>query len=348
MLMKSDLKNILIIKPSALGDIVLALPVLSALRKSFPNAEITWLVRPEFAPLLKNHPYLDDIILFDRKLLASAWRSPRAFTELFSLIKRLRHSNFDAVIDLQGLFRTAALSWLSGCKKRYGMAKAREFASIFYTDKVEQTPDCVHLVDYYLKIAQSAGVSDISVSFVFPHDNAAEDSARKLLQNQNASPDNYVVIVPSSAWSDKCWPAERFAALSQKISLELRIPIVAVGTASDNDLVERIKKFAAVPIVNLAGSTKLPELVALLKNAKLVVSNDTGPGHIAAALGVPLVMIFGWSNPLRISPYKRDECIAAAGLYNRGDAIKSKDPKHGAAAVTFDEVYRKVLAQIKR
>ena len=103
------MKTILIIKPSSLGDIVLALPALSALRKSFPDAKISWLVRPEFAALLKNHPYLTEIIPFDRKFLGKAWCNPRAFGALLSLVAKLRRSKFDLTIDLQGLFRTASL-----------------------------------------------------------------------------------------------------------------------------------------------------------------------------------------------------------------------------------------------
>ncbi len=139
--MPEDFNNILIIKPSSLGDIVLALPALSALRKSFPNSRISWLVRPEFAALLENHPHLDEIILFDRKFLGKAWWNPGAFGALVSLIRRLRNGRFDVVFDFQGLFRTASLAWLSGCKRRFGRAGAREFAHIFYTHKVAQGKD---------------------------------------------------------------------------------------------------------------------------------------------------------------------------------------------------------------
>ncbi|MHC4368638.1 MAG: glycosyltransferase family 9 protein [Planctomycetota bacterium] len=129
--MSESFKNILIIKPSSLGDIVLALPALTALRKSFPDAKISWLVRPEFAALLEHHPHLDEIILFDRKFLGKAWFHPGAFGALVLLIRRLRSCKFDVVFDFQGLFRTASLAWLSGCRKRFGRAGAREFAHIF-------------------------------------------------------------------------------------------------------------------------------------------------------------------------------------------------------------------------
>jgi heptosyltransferase-1 len=344
--MSESPKNILIIKPSSLGDIVLALPALSALRRNFPHARISWLIRPEFAPLLKNHPHLTELIPFDRKLLAKAWYHPKAFAALVSLIWRLRRSKFDVVIDLQGLFRTASLARLSGCKKRLGMANARELAHIFYTDKVQQTSDCIHLVDYYLKIAHTAGASDTAVEFVLPQDTAAADSATKLLTDHNIKPYNYAVLVPGSSQSDKCWPIERFAALADKISSQFHLSLIATGSTSESSTVETLKSFTRVPIANLAGKTSLSELVALLRAAKLVVANDTGPGHIAAVLGTPLVLMYSWSNPARIAPYGRSECMVAREPYGRGLRIRSTDPKHSVSTITVDEVFQKVCEQL--
>jgi lipopolysaccharide heptosyltransferase I len=346
--MSETLKNILIIKPSSLGDVVLALPALSALRKSFPDAEISWLIRPEFAPLIENHPHLDYIVLFDRKFLGKAWYRPGAFGSLVSLIHRLRQRKFDAIIDLQGLFRTASLAWLSGCKKRLGMANARELARIFYTHKTTQEKDCIHLVDYYLKIIRSAGASETQAQFILPQDPAAADSIHSLLTSRNIKPDNYAVFVPGSARSDKCWPIERFAALADKISSQFKLSIVATGTASENSTVEKLQALTNIPITNFAGLTNLTELIALLRDAKLVVSNDTGPGHITAALDTPLVLIFGPTNPARVAPYGRSHCIVAVEPNSRGFKADSTNPKHDIIAITIDEVYNKVCEQMRR
>lgn len=346
--MPESFKNILIIKPSSLGDIVLALPTLTALRRSFPAAKISWLVRPEFAPLLKNHPHLTDIILFDRKFLGKAWYNWRAFAALLLLIRRLRHSRFDAVIDLQGLFRTASLAWLSGCRKRFGMANAREFAHILYTHKVKQNQGCIHLVDYYLKIVQMLGACDTSVQFVLPQEPGACDSLGKLLANNNIKADNYAVFVPGSAHSDKRWPIKHFAALADKVSPHFGLSIIATGTKSEKGIVEKLRTTANVPIVNFAGLTKLNELIALLKAARVVVSNDTGPGHVAAVLGTPLVLIFGRSNPARVAPYGRNNCVAAIEPDSRGFKADSTEMKHDIRAITVDEVYQKICDQIKQ
>ena len=346
--MSESFKNILIIKPSSLGDIVLALPALTALRKNFPEAKISWLIRPEFAPLIENHPHLTETILFDRRFLGQAWYRPRALASLLSLIRRLRHSKFDTVIDLQGLFRTASLAWLSGCKKRLGMAGARELAHIFYTHKVAQDRDCIHIVDYYLKIVRTTGVFETQAPFLLPVDSAAADAVNRLLITKGIEPNNYAVFVPTSAHRDKCWPVERFAALADKISSQFHLSIIATGAASEKSTIERLRNLANVSIANFADATSLSELVALLKAARLVVSNDTGPGHIAAAEGTPLVLIFGRSNPARIAPYGRAECMVAREPYSRGLKIKSTDTRHSVRAITVDEVYQKVCEQMKQ
>ena len=344
--MSNSYKNILITKPSSLGDIVLALPALTALHKSFPEAKISWLVRPEFTQLLENHPHLTEIIAFDRKLLGKAWFHSGAFSALASLIRRLRRSKFDIVLDFQGLFRTASLAWLSGCKNRFGMANAREFATIFYTHRIRQDMDCIHMVDYYLKIIKAAGATKLSVEFVLPENPKAADSVGRLLAGHDIPNDNYAVFVPSSAHSDKCWPIERFAVLAEKISSRFGSSIIATGSESEAGIIKKLKEKANVPIVSLAGQTSLSELIALLKGARIVISNDTGPGHIAAALGVPIVLLFGRTNPYRLTPYGRKHCTLAVEPESRGLAINSNNPKHDIKAITVEQVYQKVVEQL--
>jgi heptosyltransferase-1 len=339
-------ENILLVKPSSLGDIVLALPALSALRRSFPRARTSWLIRPEFAPLIEGHPHLDETILFDRKLLGRAWCHPTALRELTSLISRLRRSRFDAVLDLQGLFRSASLAWLSGCKQRFGPIWRRELARHFYTTAIPPRLEWVHVVDYYLKLIEAMGGADLRVEFVLPERPKAASAARELLSRCGVNTGRYAVIVPGSAQVSKCWPAERFAALADRVTSDHGLTVVATGSKSESAMIDQIRTLAKRAIVNLAGHTSLPELTEVLRGAKLVVSNDTGPGHIAAALGKPLVMMFSWSNPLRVGPYGRPECIIARDISSRGLAIKSRNPDHAIHHITLDEVYAKVVDQL--
>jgi lipopolysaccharide heptosyltransferase I len=335
-------RNILIIKPSALGDIVLALPALGALRRSFPQAKISWLIRPEFAELLQEHPDLNEIILFDRRFLGKSWYNPGAFGELKRLMRRLRQERFDLVFDFQGLFRTGFLAWVTGCKRRFGMAGAREFATIFYTQKVLQDYSCIHLVDYYLRITEAAGAQKVKPEFKFPEDGEAGKAVKILLLEEKVEPSKYAVIIPSAARREKLWPIERFAQMADKIADKFGLSIVAIGSEAERPYVGRLAASAKARIANLAGKTTLRELTALLKGAALVVGNDTGPGHIAAALGVPLVMIFGPVNPARLCPYNRPECVAAVEPNTMGMAIDSSDPRYDIHNVTVEQVWEKV------
>jgi ADP-heptose:LPS heptosyltransferase len=212
-------KRILIIKPSALGDIVLALPALLALKRSFPEARISWLVRPEFVELLRGHPDLDEIILFDRKQLAKWWCERESFNALRSLVKQLKAGRFDLVFDFQGLFRTGYFSWVTGCKRRLGMAGARELAHLFYTDKISQDASSIHLVDYYLKMVAAAHSALLyegqagEAEFKLPEDTTAAEMVDKLLKSQGVN-GRYAVIVPGAAQANKRWPIEGFAKLA--------------------------------------------------------------------------------------------------------------------------------------
>ncbi len=345
--MSSPWTNILLIKPSSLGDIVMALPALSALRRSFPEVRISWLVRPEFAPMIEGHPHVDEILHFNRKRLGKAWYHPGAFGSLVSLVGALRRRRFDAVLDLQGLFRSGSLAWLSGCKERFGPAWGREFAHHFYTTTVTPHIEWAHVIDYYMKILGTMGAADLAVEFVLPEKPAATQAVEKLLAQHEIPRDKYAVLIPGSAQVSKCWPVERFAALADRLSSEHGLSVLATGSGPEGAMIEQIQERANCPILSLAGQTSLPELVEVLRRACVVISNDTGPGHIAAALDRPLVMMFSWSNPLRVGPYQRPECLVGRDLNERGLAIKSTDPAHAIGHITLDEVYTRVAEQLK-
>ena len=336
--MTEQIKKILIIKPSALGDIVQALPAACCLAENFPDAQIHWFVRPEYSPLIENHKSIHKIIIFDRKKLGKWWYKPSAFAELIRLIRQLRSEKYDIVFDFQGRFRSAIFAWFSDCKQRIGMTGTQEITGMFYTREIAQSPKTVHLVDYFIDMVCVAGAKKTKVRFDLKPSQEASAQAQKILSENRAHRDHYAVFVPGATVESKKWPIENFAALAEKIDAKYRCSIVAVGAESDKAIAENLKAAAQTHIVNLAGKTNIAQLVAVLAGAKFVVSNDTGPAHIAAALGVPMVLIFGFTNPSRVGPYGRDNTIAAVDADKRGESIESTDPAHSIENVTVESV----------
>ena len=339
-------RRILVIKPSALGDVVHALPTLSSLRVSFPEAKIAWLIRPEYAPLLRYTHNLDEIILFDRKRLGRWWCSATAAVELARLLRTLRGQRFDCVIDLQGLFRTALFSALTGCRHRYGFRATREGACWLYSHRVVLPATCVHVIDSYWEIAKAAGTAIRSHDYGL---HVTEDSrweAAQFLEETGCRSGSYGVLVPGSAQNWKCWPLDRFAELAEKMTQDLGLSVVAVGTEGERPIIEKLVSLCRVPIVNLAGRTNIGQLIAVMAGAKVAISNDTGPGHIAVAVGTPTAMIFGPTNPARVGPYGRPEWVAAVDPHGRGRIINNFDPRYRIENIAVDQVLGIVRGQL--
>ena len=187
-----------------------------------------------------------------------------------------------------------------------------------------------------------------SVEFKLPDVTNESERIKNLLAKENVRQGKYAVIIPSAARPEKIWPIERFAELSDKIAERFGLSIVATGSKGERQYVNALGKAAKTRIVNLAGQTTLRELIALLKGASLVISNDTGPGHIAAGLGVPMVMIFGPVNPARLHPYKRPECVAAIEPNTMGMEIESSDPRYDIRNITVEQVWEKVFRQLEK
>lgn len=311
-------RRILIIKPSSLGDIVHTLPVLALLRETWPQAHIAWLVGSAFAPLLDGHPLLDEVIVFDRRRFGRLLQSRRILADFGRFVWQLRRRRFDLVIDLQGLVRSGFLAWASGAPRRVGFARARELAPLFYSQRVACPPDATHAVDKNLHLAKALcprlGVGGVaSFPLGLRHEELA--AARRLLADSAGRPlDTFIVLLPGARWESKRWPADRFAALIDRVHAEGLPPVVLAGGPDDRTLAEQIASACAAPATNLVGRTTLRELSALLALSALVICQDSGPMHIAAALNKPLVALFGPTNPSRTGPHSPAARVVALPL----------------------------------
>ncbi len=285
-------QKILIIKPSSLGDIVHSLPFLNAIRDRFPKSEIHWVVARGLEGLLEGHPMINKLWIINKDNWKKIKNIKGTVGELKDLFKSLKKEKFDIVVDLQGLLRSGVLAAATGSSVRIGFSEAREGSRIFYTHRVKGGKD-IHAVDRYLKIARFLG-SDVSdVKFPFPLSFSSQ------LQNE------YAVLVPGARWRTKRWPSERFGELASI----LPVKTLVVGGKSDIDISNRVAEGSKGNAMSVAGMTSIKELVDLMRKAKFVVSNDSGPMHIAAALGVPVFAIFGPTNPLRTGPYGKGHTI---------------------------------------
>ncbi|HEX8910712.1 MAG TPA: lipopolysaccharide heptosyltransferase II [Humisphaera sp.] len=287
-------RRVLIVKPSAIGDVVHGLPVLALLKRHWPAASFSWLVTPACAGILDGHPMLDEVIRFDRKGLGTSWHTPAGVRALVDVGRSLAGRRFDLVIDLQGLFRSGWLTAQTLAPVRVGLSDAREMATLFYTHRAQVGRRERHAVERYLAVPEALGAGRGPVEFPF-----ATSAADRAFVAAHAPP-RYAALFPGTNWPTKRWPVERFAALVEPLSRRFGLASVVGGGPAEAELAAQIPG-----ALNLAGKTTLNQLVALIERAELVVSNDSGPMHIAAALGKPLVAPFGPTNPVRTGPYGR-------------------------------------------
>jgi lipopolysaccharide heptosyltransferase I len=293
-------QRILLIKPSAVGDVVHTLPILNLLRKRWPATKISWLLTPLCAGLLDGHPQLDEVILFKRDRYAASWYDPSALSELFALKRELRAKQFDLVIDLQGLFRSGWLTKQTKAPMRIGFANAREFAWLAYTHKVPVENLEQHAIDRYLLITNLLGCPRDPVEFIF----ATDDTDRRVAAELTAGADRFALLFPGTNWQTKRWPIEHFAALVEPLEKQFNLKCFVGGAPNEVSLASQIRG-----ATNLAGKTNLRQLTALIERAALVISNDSGPMHLAAALNKPLISLFGPTNPTRTGPYKKENSV---------------------------------------
>jgi heptosyltransferase-1 len=284
-------KKILIIKPSSLGDIVHSLPALDVLYRCFPGSEIHWLVAKGFDGILEGHPMVRKLWIIHKDQWKKVARIQSTVKELRKLFKDLKAESFDYVIDLQGLFRSGVIAKATGAPVRIGFAEAREGSTMFYTHTVAGGRN-VHAVDRYLKVPAFLGCDISQVRFPFPPFDAD-------LEAIPFAGGDYAVMCPGARKLVNRWPAERFGKLASILPLKT----VVVGSKGDRRLADEVVEVSAGKALSLAGKTDLKGLIGIIKHARLMVTNDTGPMHIAAALGIPVFAIFGPANPTRTGPY---------------------------------------------
>ncbi len=353
-MMPPDMKTIrrvLIVKLSAIGDLVHALPVSAALGDAFPHLELTWIVEPMSAPMVTGNPYLKEVIV-----LPAEWRinrfSPQAFRRFRALSRDLRARGFDMALDLQGLSKSALVAWASGAKYRYGYDWLQEIAPLLER-RVPRRPESLLAVEQYLDVARFLGAPVNEVKFPLHIPEEADAASREMLRAAGVDPEApFAVVNPSAGgWGHKGWPPDRTSALVEALGRREGLPVVLVGSNADLELTHVILRSAEPAPASLVGRTDLKQLAAVIRLAAVHVSGDTGSAHVAAALGVPTICFFGRSDPRKFAPYgwerfaisHRECCAEPCRRFHDSTPINRKQkcfapPPRCLNAVTVEEV----------
>ncbi|GJL67059.1 MAG: lipopolysaccharide heptosyltransferase I [Nitrospirales bacterium] len=299
--MISPPKRILILKPSSLGDIVHALPALASLRTCYPEASIAWLIKQEWAELLDGNPDVDEVIPVNFRV----WSWP-------SLICRVRQGKYDMVIDLQGLFRTGFLAGLSGAAERVGFAAGREGSPWFYTQRVELSMPMdrswrlldMHAVDRNLAVVRHLGAEIRTPTFCLPDIETDRVTVRQRLDEAGVKPDDRLIaIAPLSREEIKNWPLDRYIELAVKLSRWPNCKIVVLGSPSQQWIMEKFSEMTNEKCLDMVGKLRLRQLGSLLRQTDLLIANDSAPIHLAVAVGVPVLGLYGPTHAGATGPY---------------------------------------------
>ena len=322
--------RILLIKPSAFGDVLHALPVLVKLRARYPQARIDWLITPENADLVRHHPALSNTVLFARRDYGQWNRMLAAGAGLLKLVSALQSANYDLVIDLHGQFRSALFTLACGAPVRIGFDRpvrftadqgwvpttrhgwrgAREGSWLAYTHRIPIPTLDVHAVDRYLWLGPILGLDDSPPDLRVYWPGEFDDWADSFLRRQGIR--SFALLVPGTLWRTKHWHEQGFAAVGRYL-MRQGLTVILLGTKRERARCEAIA--AACPgALDLSGQTTLSQLAALMNRSAISVTNDSGSMHLAVALNRPVISVFGPTNPSWVGPYGRADAVVRANL----------------------------------
>jgi len=303
--------NILIVKLSAIGDVIHTMPALVALRRHYPQAHISWLVEEAGAELLRGHEALDRVIVWRRRQFQADFKRLRwlsAWRVFGDALTEVRDRRYDMVIDFQALMKSAMWVVLAKGERKVGFGRGMQHAEGSYLVLNERIPPVsmeVHALERGLILLEKIGVPRGELDYRFPHDAEAESEVEEFLTAAGLSRQAPLVVIhPMARWRTKLWYNDRFAALADALLEQGAVPVFSGGPEDVRDIDEIAGQMKA-PCLRFDGRGGLRHLAALCRRAAVMVSTDTGPMHLAAAVGTPVVALFGPTAPNRTGPYGR-------------------------------------------
>ncbi|MCD6508286.1 lipopolysaccharide heptosyltransferase II [Candidatus Poribacteria bacterium] len=301
--MREDIRKILVMHTGGwIGDMVLLTPALRAIRNAYPDAHISILVNPLVEGLMSRNPYIDKVIVYDKR------GEQKGMRNLLGMASALKEEGFDmAILFHPNSIRSALLAFLARIPIRVGTNTSKR--GIFLTDPIPDESD-LHEVERYLRVARIAGAKEVNDRLEFWHGPAERSYAQYKFMQFGIRPRDFVIgINPSTTWPSKAWAPENFAALADMLAEEAGARIIITGSPDDVPLAEKIEEMTRCKVINLAGRTDIFQLGAVIELCDLFISCDSGPMHIAAAVGTPTVALFGPTSPTRHRPYGQNHIV---------------------------------------
>jgi heptosyltransferase-1 len=325
----------LLIRLGSLGDIINAVPAAAALRDTFPESQIDWAVEPQWKRLLEGNPDLNRIVSVDRKSAGG----------MAATLGRLRAVKYTCAIDFQALYKSALLGFFSGAPRRIGFTSeyAREgFAARFYTDRVN--PRGPHKVDHNLTLVESAGAAKSEPRYPIAVRPEEESEVARELEKHSLK--DFFVMSPGGGWRSKCWPPERYGQLHAKILARYGWRgVIGFGPGEEGLAAEVVS--AAGDSAPVAIPMGLGPLIALLRRAKFLVSADTGPLHLACALGVPVVGLYGPTDPSRNGPFSAEDVVVRNLRLAETDYRRGKMYARSMLSISVEQVFEAVQRRLE-
>jgi len=322
------------------------LPFLEMLRKGFPGANIDWVVEEGASRIVEGHPALRQTIVSRRnswmKHLKRDGNKSNTLNDILQFFSELRSCRYDLVIDMQGLFKSGVLVGLSRGDRKIGMSGSREGACLFLKEAPVQVNHDHHAIDRYLKVAEYLGCDTSGWDGRIPFFGTDRRSIERILDQDGRGTMPLVAINPMARWPTKLWGSEQFATLADRISDDSGCAVAFTGSTSDRHVIDHITGMMRTVPLNLAGRTDLKELAYLYTRVKILVTTDTGPMHIAAAMGCPVVALFGPTAPWRTGPYGSRHKVIRTGVGCSPCFKKECDHMICMKEITVDEVFEGV------
>lgn len=338
--------NILVIKLSAIGDVVHSLPLLEVLKNRFPLSKIDWVVEENASDIIRNHPDIDQLIVFPRKDWIKRIIKKREYRnvgkEVVNFTNELKKKKYDIVVDLQGLFKSGILAFISRGRRKIALNGGREASSIFVNERVAIPDPNIHALERYLYIARYLGITKLEWNGQIYTDAKDKTFVNHLLEeigNDRA----LVAVNPMAKWKTKLWNLDRFACLADRIIKELEAVVIFTGNESDTKAIKIILSKMNSKALNLAGKIGLKELAYLYQKCAVVISTDTGPMHVAAAMTSPVVIaLFGPTSPFKTGPYGSKHRVIRVNLECSPCFKKKCDDMSCMKEITVDMVFNNV------